>query len=265
MISMNKIVRNSKRISYILPSISLLGIALIIWQSYVTLAHVNEVILPAPTGIMKSLWQNRLILWQNLIVTGEEILLGFVIGAVTGMILGIMIALSKALERAIYPLVIASQVIPIFAIAPLLIIWFGFGIAPKVLIAALIVFFPICVNQVEGIRSAEDGAIQLMRSYGAGTWRIFRVVQLPASVPFLLAGMQMGVTFSVIGAVIAEWVGAQTGLGALMLSADAQSNTSMVFAAIVTVAVLGVVLFALVRVIGNLIWPWQAIKIQTNR
>lgn len=242
----------------VLPATILILLLLAFWQIYVRAANVNAVILPAPTDIASTLWDERSTLLSDLWVTFKEIALGFVVGAVAGMACGILIAYSKVLERTLYPIVIASQVIPVFAIAPLLIIWFGFGITPKVLIAALIVFFPICVNQVEGLRSAEQGAVDLLRSYGASEWRVFRVIRLPASIPYLLAGMQIGVTFSVIGAVIAEWVGAQEGLGALMLSANSQSDTALVFAAILTVAIVGVTLFGLVRVVGDVVWPWQA-------
>lgn len=242
----------------VLPATTLVLLLLIFWQVYVKAADVNAVILPPPTDIAQTLWQERSTLVSDLWVTFQEIALGFLVGAAAGMVIGILIAYSKTLERTLYPLVIASQVIPVFAIAPLLIIWFGFGITPKVLIAALIVFFPICVNQVEGLRSADQGSVDLLRSYGASEWRVFRMIRLPASIPYLLAGMQIGVTFSVIGAVIAEWVGAQEGLGALMLAANAQSETALVFAAILTVAVVGVTMFGLVRVLGDLIWPWQA-------
>lgn len=240
------------------PSVVLLLVIFGVWQLYVSLKHVNEVILPSPWDVLQSLATSKQLLATNLAVTGEEIVIGFLIGSAAGVVLGILITYSRILELALFPLVIASQVIPIFAIAPLLIIWFGFGITPKVLIAALIVFFPICVNQVEGLRSADQGAVDLIRSYGASEIKVFWMVRMPASVPFVLAGMQIGVTFSVIGAVIAEWVGAQKGLGALMLSAASLSNTRVVFAAIVTVAVVGVVLFALVRVVGDLLFPWQA-------
>jgi ABC-type nitrate/sulfonate/bicarbonate transport system permease component len=242
----------------VLPATFLVFVLLAFWQIYVKAADVNAVILPPPTDIVTTMWDERSTLLSDLWVTFQEIALGFVVGAAAGMAIGVLIAYSKLLERTLYPLVIASQVIPVFAIAPLLIIWFGFGITPKVLIAALIVFFPICVNQVEGLRSADAGAVDLLRSYGGSEWRVFRAIRLPASIPYLLAGMQIGVTFSVIGAVIAEWVGAQSGLGALMLSANSQSETDLVFAAILTVAIVGVTLFALVRVVGDLIWPWQS-------
>ena len=220
-------------------------------------------ILPAPSAIGQTLWDEKSLLVSDLWVTLKEIVYGFVAGFLIGVVCGVLIVYSKTAERTLYPLVIASQVIPIFAIAPLLIIWFGFGIQPKVIICALIVFFPICVNMVEGLRSAEKGIVEVMRSYGASEPRIFRSVRLPAAVPFLLIGTQVGITFAVIGAVIAEWVGADAGLGYRMVVANSQSETSLVFAAIITLAVVGVALFALVRVVGDLVFPWQA-KVESD-
>ena len=242
----------------IVPALLLLVIALGAWQAYVRANNVNAVILPAPSDIASTLWSQKSTLWDDLLVTLKEIAYGFAVGFGVGVVCGILIVYSRIAEITLYPIVIASQVIPIFAIAPLLIIWFGFGIEPKVIICAVIVFFPICVNMVQGLRSADQGIIDVMRSYGARESRIFRSVRLPASVPFLLVGTQVGITFAVIGAVIAEWVGADSGLGYRMVVANSQSETDLVFAAIVTLAVVGVFLFVLVRVVGDLVFPWQA-------
>jgi NitT/TauT family transport system permease protein len=242
----------------VMPVLALLAVALGGWEAYVRIENVNGVILPAPSAIAQTLWDEKSMLVSDLWVTLKEIVYGFVAGFAIGVVCGVLIVYSKIAERTLYPLVIASQVIPVFAIAPLLIIWFGFGIQPKVIICALIVFFPICVNMVEGLRSAEKGIVELMRSYGASEARIFRSVRLPAAVPFLLIGTQVGITFAVIGAVIAEWVGADAGLGYRMVVANSQSETSLVFAAIITLAVVGVALFGLVRVVGDVVFPWQA-------
>jgi ABC-type nitrate/sulfonate/bicarbonate transport system permease component len=242
----------------LLPAAVLLAILFGIWELYVRVKHVQPVILPPPTQVARTLWNNRSTLGSDLLVTLKEIVYGFFFGFMVGVVCGILIVYSKLMERTLYPLVIASQVVPIFAIAPLLIIWFGFGITPKVIIAALIVFFPICVNMVEGLRSADQGIIDVMRSYGASEIRIFRSIRLPASIPNLLVGTQVGITFAVIGAVIAEWVGADKGLGYRMVVANSQSETDLVFAAIITLAVIGVGLFALVRVVGDIAFPWQA-------
>ncbi len=242
----------------ILPAAGLLVLLFGIWELWVRAKHVQPVILPPPTQVARTLWDNRSTLRSDLLVTLKEIAYGFFFGFAVGFVCGILIVYSKLMERTLYPLVIASQVVPVFAIAPLLIIWFGFGITPKVIIAALIVFFPICVNMVEGLRSADQGIIDVMRSYGASELRIFRSIRLPSSIPNLLVGTQVGITFAVIGAVIAEWVGADKGLGYRMVVANSQSETDLVFAAIITLAVVGVGLFALVRVVGDVAFPWQA-------
>lgn len=254
---MNSIVTRQRLGATILPVLLLLIVCVGGWEAYVKLSGVNSVIVPGPGQVAKAWWTNRSTLGSDLLVTLREIVYGFVVGFLVGMITGIAIVYSRLLERMLYPVVIASQVIPVFAIAPLLIIWFGFGITPKVIIAALIVFFPITVNTVEGLRSADQGIIDVMRSYGASEWRIFRSIRLPSSIPFVLVGTQVGITFAVIGAVIAEWVGASQGLGYRMTVANSQSETDLVFAAILTLAVVGVALFAIVRVVGDLAFPWQ--------
>ena len=191
-------------------------------------------------------------------MTLREIVYGFVAGFVIGVVCGVLIVYSKIAERTLYPLVIASQVIPVFAIAPLLIIWFGFGIQPKVIICALIVFFPICVNMVEGLRSAEKGIVELMRSYGASEARIFRSVRLPAAVPFLLIGTQ-------VGHHVRRDRRRDRGVGRRRRRSrlphgrcQLAVGDSLVFAAIITLAVVGVALFGLVRVVGDVAFPWQA-------
>lgn len=242
----------------VLPPLAILVLIGIGWQVYVSRSGISPVILPSPGEVWEALVDNRSLLLSDLGVTSKEIIFGLLVGVAAGMILGILIASSKAFERSLYPLVIASQAVPVFALAPLLVIWFGFGTMPKVLMAAVIVFFPICVNQVVGLRSADPGAIDVMRSYGAGELRIFRSVRFPASIPYLLAGTQLGATYAVIGAVIAEWLGANKGLGYRMVAANANASTDLVFAAIFVTAAAGIVLFVLVRVIGNLVFPWQA-------
>ncbi|MFT3865656.1 MAG: ABC transporter permease [Solirubrobacterales bacterium] len=242
----------------VVPPLAILILIGVGWQVYIDASGISPVILPSPGEVAEALADNRSLLLSDLWVTGKEIIYGLFIGVAAGMLLGMLIAGSKAFERSLYPLVIASQAVPVFALAPLLVIWFGFGTMPKVLMAAVIVFFPICVNQVVGLRSADPGAIDVMRSYGAGEVRIFRSVRFPSSIPYLLAGTQLGATYAVIGAVIAEWLGANKGLGYRMVAANAAANTDLVFAAIFVTALAGIVLFVLVRVIGNLLFPWQA-------
>jgi ABC-type nitrate/sulfonate/bicarbonate transport system permease component len=240
----------------VLAPLALMAVLIALWQLATVLYDLSPVVLPPPTLVAETVVDEWSTLLDNLWITLLEILLGFGAGLVCGVALGIAIASSRTLQRALYPLVIGSQVVPVFAIAPLLIIWFGFGIVPKVVIAAVVVFFPICVNQVEGIRSVDPRVIDLMRSYSASSFQIFRFVRFPASIPYLIAGTQIGIAYSVIAAVIAEWVGASEGLGWLMLSANAVSNTKLVFACIVVLGVVGIGLFWLIGVIGGLLAPW---------
>lgn len=239
------------------PPIALLVVIIAIWQIYCVSTGISKVILPSPSRILNSLIYDWPLIWDNLKVTMQEIVIGFLVSLVTGMILGILIVYSKMLERFIYPIVIASQVVPVFAIAPLLVIWFGFGMSPKIMIAALVSFFPICVNQVEGLRTVDPGIINLMKSYNATELQVFRIVRFPASLPFLFAGIQVGITFSVIGAVIGEWVGAEKGIGAFMIAANSMSRTDRVFAGIIVLAVLGITLFVVTKFASKYLIPWQ--------
>lgn len=254
----NKNKSNYKKyIDEYMPSIILLIAFLIIWELTVKIFDIPKVILPAPSLIWQTLIEDRLLLWGHLKFTMSEIVIGFLVSLVTGMTLGILIVYSKTLERFIYPLVIASQVVPVFAIAPLFVIWFGFGMLPKILIAALVTFFPICVNQVEGLRSVDPGIINLMKSYSATEYQVFKIVRFPASLPFLFAGIQVGITFSVIAAVFGEWVGSEKGIGAFMIASNSMSRTDRVFASIIVLAVLGIVFFTLVKFLSNVLLPWQ--------
>jgi ABC-type nitrate/sulfonate/bicarbonate transport system permease component len=164
--------------------------------------------------------------------------------------------LSRTLERSLYPFVIASQTIPIIVIAPLLLIWVGYGLAPKIIVVALIAFFPIVVNMVDGLKSADPDVVHLLRILGANRWQIFVKVQLPSSLPFLFSGLRVAMAVSVIGAVIGEWVGSSQGLGYLMIRSKPQFLTERVFAAIVVLSAIGVTLFALVGGLEKLAIPW---------
>lgn len=259
----NQNIKNLQKVNHqlskILPAFLLLLSLIIIWEAVVRIFNVHPVILPAPTRILEAVVRDWDLLISNMAHTMLAVLLGFAIGFVTGMILAMMIVYSPSLERTVYPLVITSQTIPVFAIAPLLIIWFGFGIWPKVFIAALIVFFPICVTEVEGLRSAEPDMINMLKSLSAGRLKIFRLVEFPASIPYLLAGCQMGITYAVIGAVIGEWVGSNRGIGNLMLQANAMNRTDRVFAAILVLSAVTMILFVSINIISKIALPWKNI------
>jgi ABC-type nitrate/sulfonate/bicarbonate transport system permease component len=226
------------------------------WQAYCVLADVKESTLPTPTEIATALWDNRQLLLDNAKVTLKEIAVGYLAAIALGVGLAVLISSSRAIERAVYPWLVVSQMVPIPAIAPIIVIWTGFDLRPKVIVIALVSFFPIAVNTIDGLRAAEPELLDLLKTLRAGRWQRFRKAQLPASLPFVFSGLKVGAAFSVIGAVFAEWVGASEGLGYLILLLNNQTATTEMFAAIVVLALIGIGLFLLVSLVERLLLPW---------
>ena len=227
-----------------------------VWEGYVRLCTVPKWLLPAPSVIAMTLVTSWELLLGHTLVTFLEVVVGFGLALLGGVLLACGIAVSRTLERALYPFVIASQMVPIIVIAPLLLIWVGYGLAPKIIVVALTAFFPIVVNMVDGLQSVDPDAVNLLRTMGASRWQIFVKVQVPTSLPFLFSGLRVAMAVSVIGAVIGEWVGSSQGLGYLMIRSKPQFLTERVFAAIVMLSVMGVALFVLVGIIEKLAIPW---------
>ena len=252
-----KLVQNFTR-NYVPPAMLLL-LFFACWEAVVRLLDIKHYILPAPTRIFNLIGAEADLLLSHTLITLGEVLLGFVLAFITGISLALLIFYFITVERALYPLVIASQTIPVFAIAPLLIVWFGYGLAPKVIMVALIVFFPIVVNCVDGLKSVDPDAINLRKVLKANAWQILLKVRIPAALPFVFSGTKIGVSVSVIGAVIGEWVGAKAGLGYLMIHANAQLRVDLIFAAIFALSVLGAGLFVLVSLLERLLVPWRKI------
>jgi len=176
-----------------------------------------------------------------------------------------LIAFSPIAERTLYPIIVASQAIPIIALAPILLIWFGFGMTPKIIVVVLLCYFPIAVNMADGLRSADSDALNLLRSMGASRWQVMRIVRIPSSLPYLISGARIAAAVSVIGAIVGEWVGASSGLGYLMTRAASQFLTARLFAAVGISAVLGVGLFVVVAVVGRVLVPWGREEATGNR
>jgi putative hydroxymethylpyrimidine transport system permease protein len=216
----------------------------------------ESLLVPAPSDIWESLADDRELLAENAWVTLTEVLAGFAIAVGLGVAFAILLHLSPALRRAFYPLLIASQTIPVIAIAPVLIVWLGYGIGPKLAIIALICFFPITVNTLDGLRSVDSDAIRMMRTLDAGRGAILRRVELPAALPFLFSGAKVAVAIAVIGAVFGEWVGADEGLGHLILVAQSQVLTDRVFAAVAVLSAFAVALFALLALLERRVAWW---------
>ena len=234
-----------------------LAVLIAIWEVAVRVAQTPRWMLPPPSAIARTMWTDRSLLLYHTRVTLVEVALGFGLALVAGLAAGMAIDSSRIVERAVYPLIIASQTIPMVALAPLMLIWFGYGLMPKVLVTALVSFFPLAVNTVDGLRAADGEVLSMLRSLGAGRWTRFRLAKLPAALPSIFSGARIAIAFSVIGAVFGELVGASAGLGYLMQRAAAQFLTARVFAAIVILALLGIGLFAAVAALERLLLPWR--------
>ena len=247
----------NERVKRVLAPIILLVALFAIWELGVRVAQVPRYILPPPSRIVATFFLQFGLLWSHTVVTLAEIAFGLLLGSAGGFLLAAAIVYVPVLEWALHPLIIASQMVPVFAIAPLLIVWLGYGLWPKVVVAALIGFFPIVINGVDGLRSANRETIDLFRSLGASRWQVFVKLRLPGSLPALFSGWKIGATLSVVGATIGEWIGASRGLGFLMLQSNALLRIDVVFAAILALALVGLLLFGIVRIIERWALRWR--------
>jgi putative hydroxymethylpyrimidine transport system permease protein len=227
-----------------------------LWELIVRLAHVPGYLVPAPSAIAADLAADWPVLEPALLVTVQEVLLGFVIAAVAGVGLAVALHLSPVARRAVYPLLIGSQTVPIIVLAPILVILLGYGIAPKLVIVALICFFPIVVNGIDGLRSVDAELILMMRTLDASRWAILRRVEFPAALPSIFSGLRIAATFAAIGAVFGEWSGSSQGLGYVMLAATPNLLTARIFAAIVLLTAVALVLFGVVSLLERIFVPW---------
>ena len=214
-------------------------------------------LVPSPAEIATSLWENRSLLAENAWVTLQEILLGFLIGLAAGLGFAVLLRLSQTLRRAVYPLIVASQTIPIVVFAPILVVWFGFGIGPKLAVVALLCFFPIAVATADGLRSVDPEATKMMRTLDASRWQILRRVEAPSALPFFFSGARIAVVFAPIGAVFGEWVGANAGLGHMILIDNGQLETARTFAAAFVLAAIALALFSLLTLAERRVVHWR--------
>lgn len=240
---------------YLLPVLLVLAL-LGLWELACWHWRIPDWLLPPPSQIMRAAVEARGILAPHIWQTLLETWLGLFLALFTGLLLAVIVDVSPVLRRAVYPLLVVSQTVPIIAIAPLLVIWFGYGLLPKVLVVALVCFFPIVVSTADGLRAADPDLISLLRTMGAGRYQIFRKVRVPGAMPGFFSGLKIAITYSVIGAIIGEWVGASGGLGVFMLRASNSFRTDWVFAAIGTVSVLSLLLFLVVTVLERVALPW---------
>jgi putative hydroxymethylpyrimidine transport system permease protein len=221
------------------------------------LLGLEPFLVPSPAEIATSLWENRSLLAENAWVTVREIVLGFLCATVVGIAFAVAIHLSETLRRALYPLLVASQTIPVIAIAPILIVWFGFGIEPKLVVIALVSFFPITVNAVDGLGSVDREAIKMMRTLDASRWQLLTRVEAPAALPSLFGGMRIAAVFAPIAALFAEWVGSSSGLGHLILQDNGRLETARMFASIALLIAIALLLFGLLALVERRVVRWR--------
>lgn len=250
--------RSRRLVGTISPAVIALTVLVLGWQAYVAVSGVEARLLPSPTRVAEQGWINREPLWLNARATLLVTLVGFGVSLVFGWIVAVGVDFLPWLRRAVIPLLVVSQTLPIIAIAPLMIMWFGFGLLPKVLVITLVTFFPITLGLIEGFAAAGPQATALLQSMGASPWQRFRYIRFPAALPRFFTALRIGITYAVVGAIFAEYVGAVSGLGIYMALQKNSFRTDLVLAAVVATAVLSVTLFALTYIVERLAIPWYS-------
>jgi NitT/TauT family transport system permease protein len=231
---------------------------IVIWELGVRIGNIPAYLLPPPSAIVANMVSDWRVIYLNIYPTLIAILGGFALSIVIGIPLATIIVFSRFAERILYPPMIASQAIPKVAVAPLFVVWMGFGVTPKVWIAFLIAFFPVVIDTVIGLRSVQPEMLQLGRSMGGGTLRVFLKLRLPNALPNIFAGAKVAITLAVVGAITGEFVGSQSGLGYLLTSASGQMDTALVFAVLVVISAIAMLLFMMIEAVEKLVIPWHS-------
>lgn len=257
-------MRKWKKISLKLPAAVLLAAVVLIWEAACRVFQVPGYILPAPSQILIALYDSAGLLLEHTRVTLTAVCSGLGLAVLTAFMLALVMDRWPPLKQALYPVLVISQAVPIFALAPLLLIWFGAGLLPKIFIVTLVCFFPLAVNLVDGLSRVEPEAFDLMKTMQANRLMILRAVQIPFALPYFFSGLKIAATYSVLGAIIGEWLAARAGLGIFMLRSMHSFRTDHLFASIIVVVVLSLMLFKLVELAAWLAMPWQRKYLQDN-
>jgi ABC-type nitrate/sulfonate/bicarbonate transport system permease component len=240
---------------WVLPATAVLAL-LGIWELYVLISGVSSLVLPSPIDVVRALVNDRGTLWFNLKPTALEVILGLLLGAAVALALTVAMHFSRTVREALYPLLIASQTIPIPILAPLLVVWLGFGLPSKLLVVALVTFFPIIVTTLSALAAVDPDLLKLMRTFDAGRWQTFRWIELPSALPGVFAGMKIGAVFAVLGAIFAEYAGSNSGLGYLLIVTVGSVEMSEAFASVFVLAAFAILLFALLTLLERRALPW---------
>jgi len=232
-------------------------VAVVIWEVTIRVFDIKPFVLPSPISVIEAALADFPSLMSNSWITLQEVMAGFALSVLVGVPLAVMIVSWTLAERAIYPLLIGSQVVPKIAIAPLFIIWFGFGIAPKILVAFLVAFLPIVIDTIIGLRATEIEKIYLARSMGASRLQVFFKIRLPNAMPSIFGGLKLAITLSVTGAVVGEFIGADRGLGRVIVVANGNLDTPGLFAAVTVLSAMGVALFLFINLLERIVIRWH--------
>lgn len=232
----------------------------IVWWVVTTAGWVKPYIIPSPADTWIAMSDNAAYLAQHTWVTAYETIVGFVIAVIVGLAVAVVMVYSGGLEKTLYPVILFAQVVPKIAIAPLFVVWLGFGASPKILVAVLMAFFPVVISGLSGLRSVDPDVLQLTSTMGAGRFKTFVKVRLPAALPELLSGFKVAATLAVTGAVVGEFVGANEGLGYVILQANGNLDTAMLFAALIIMSLMGVLLFGIIQIAERFLIPWHSSK-----
>ncbi|MDM8358060.1 ABC transporter permease [Pandoraea communis] len=254
--------KNNRRLLCLLFFLAVIGA----WHLAVRVAAPSSLIFPGPGDVVMQLFSqiNSGELSKHLGVTMYEIVAGFIIGSVLGFLLGVVVEEIEILELLVYPYIVAFQTMPKVAIAPLFIVWFGYGATSKVVITATIAFFPVLANTIVGLRSIPKEQVDLMVAYTASRWQVFKLARLPNALPYVFTGLDVGIVLAVIGAIVGEFVGAQSGLGYLILQKNFSMDTAGVFAILIVLSIIGLVLHWIVRVVAKKVLFWVNMSSNTT-
>jgi NitT/TauT family transport system permease protein len=249
-----------QRLSTVLSPLLMVAVLIGGWEAAARLLAIPVFLLPPPSLILAAMVEHAGLLARESVVTAVEIVLGFALSIAVGVPLALAIFLWPPFARTVYPVLVSSQAVPKVAVAPLFLVWFGFDLLPKVLIAFLVAFFPVVINTAMGLAAIEREKIYLAQSMGLGRLATFCKIQLPNALPSIFAGLKISITLAVVGAVVGEFVGGQAGLGHLLLIANGSMDTTLLFAGIVALTLLGVIFFALIGLIERLVLPPHVIE-----
>jgi NitT/TauT family transport system permease protein len=248
--------RSGRPVPDAILALGLMVVVTVAWELAIRLFHVPTFVLPAPSAIVRQLIESRARLASAAMSTAVEIFLGFMLASLTGVVIALVVVRFERFGRALYPLIVLFQNVPKVALAPIFILWFGFDLAPKIVLIVVIAFFPVTIDMLAGLQSVEPSFVALMESVGASRGKILMRVRIPHSLPYLMAGLKVAITFSVIGAIVGEFAGANQGLGYVIEFASTQLDTPLIFAALVVVSVLGLAFYYLVELAERVLVPW---------